>query len=390
MMSKRIIGALTLAMMTQLTSAQEVIQVLVGRQRTLPMPYATKFYIGDPSVATARDLPDQRQIIVTGIKTGTTSLTIYYPNGSVSEKMIRVFQHDPQTVIGGIREIYGEIEGVEFNIKAGEVVAAGAIYTQADLETFEAIKKRYPQIIDRVIDKSEKLMISVTVEVMEIDRSKGTDLGNGMLPPTMLNFQSETGLTPFWSFGVTDDILNRLAWWKSSGLGKVIAHPTLSVTDGDTATFLAGGEVPIAINTGLGAVALEYKKYGVILEVVPKITGSGKIMLDMTAEVSNIDFSVQDRQTGAPGLLKRQVDSKGLVEEGGVVLLAGIYQKMISKNRKRVPILGHLLPFIFSSVKNTEVVKELVILVTPQTPVVFDLKDYPMIEKERKSAKKGK
>lgn len=385
---KTIFTLLALFAALSTTRAQEKIQVLVGRQRTMAVPNAVQVNIGDATIAHAQAMPDQRQIIITGRSAGVTSLTIYRQDGSVSEKMIQVLQQDPRTVINEIKEIYGGIEGVEFRVKAEEVVAEGAVFTEADRQTFVEIKQRYPQIIDRVADKSEKLMISVTAEVIEIDKSSGTDLGNGTLPATSLEFLSQSNAMPLWSFGVTDDILNRIALWKSSGLGKVIAHPTLSVTNADTATFLAGGEVPVAISAGLGAVTVEYKKYGVILQVVPRITGSGKIMLDISAEVSNLDFSVQDRQSGAPGLLSRRVASKGLVEEGGTVLLAGIYQRMIEKSKKRVPLLGHLLPFIFSSVRNRETVKELVILVTPKTPVEFDLKDYPMIEKELQALRK--
>lgn len=370
---------------------QDVLQVVVGRQRVLEVPYyGTQINIADPAIAIAQRLPNQRQIIITGCSAGTTTLAISGLGGNVIEKVIRVVPQDPKTVLAEIREIFGGVEGVEFSVKASEVVATGAVYTEADLEAFNAIKKRYPQIIDRAVDKSEKLMISVTVEVIELIKTKGTELGKGDLPLSAASFSSENGLTPFWSFGVSDDILNRLALWKISGFGKVIANPTLAVTNGDTALFLAGGEIPIARDAGLGNVAIEYKEYGVRLKICPRLTGSGKIMLEIMAEVSNVDLAVQNRQTGSPGFLSRRIESKGLVEEGKSVLLAGIYQNFVSKNRKRIPILGHLMPFIFSSVTHREEKKELAVLVTPRTPVSSDLQDYPMIDKELQKLKKGK
>jgi pilus assembly protein CpaC len=375
----------------ELANAQDVIQVVAGRQRVLELPYyGTQINIADPTIAIGQRLPNQRQIIITGCSAGTTTLTISGFGGNVIEKVIRVVQQDPKTVLNEIKEIFGGIESMEFSVKAGEVVASGAIYTEADLEKFNAIKKRYPQIIDRVVDKSEKLMISVTVEVIELIRTKGTELGKGDLPLSSALFNSATGLKPFWSFGVSDDIVNRIALWKTSGLGKVIANPTLAVINSDTAVFLAGGEIPIAYNAGLGNLALEYKEYGVRLKVCPRLTGSGKILLAIMAEVSNIDLAVQNRQTGAPGLLSRRVSSTGMVEEGKSILLAGIYQTLVTKNRKRIPLLGHLLPFIFSSVAHREEKKELVVLVTPKTPVSSDLQDYPMITKELQKKKKGK
>ena len=71
-------------------------------------------------------------------------------------------------------------------------------------------------------------------------------------------------------------------------------------------------------------------------------------------------------------------------------MLAGIYQNVVTKNKKKVPVLGHVLPFLFSSVTDQEQQKELVVLVTPRTPVQFDIKDYPMIEKELNRLKTGR
>jgi pilus assembly protein CpaC len=388
-----IVISLVFGLLTGETLAQQtrVIQILAGHQKIIAVPANARIAIGDRSIAMATPRPNQREIVITGHRAGVTSLTISSRNGErVEERIIRVLQKNPHTVLAEIRDIFGEVEGITFSARQGEVVAEGAVYTQADLEKFQAILKRYPHIINRVEDKSEKLMIHVSVEVIEIVRTKGTDYNNGPLPPNTGSFFSQAGSKPQWAFGVEAGLLQRLAYWKSAGIAKVIANPTLTVTNGDTATFLAGGEVPVPVPAGIGVAAIEYKEFGVRLEVAPEITGSGKIMLDIMAEVSSIDFSGQDIQTGAPRLFTRRVSSRSLVNENDTVALAGIYQRMIVKNRRRVPILGHLLPFIFSSVREIEEIKELVVLVTPKTPVEFDIKEYPLMEKELQNLRRGR
>ena len=119
------------------------------------------------------------------------------------------------------------------------------------------------------------------------------------------------------------------------------------MANGDSASFLSGGEVPVPVPVGNGLVGIEYKEFGVRLEIVPEITESGKIYLDIMAEVSGLDIANSDLETGAPRFLSRRVTSKGLVADGQTVALAGIYQHTIQKNKRRVPLLGHVLPFLF-------------------------------------------
>ena len=73
--------------------------------------------------------------------------------------------------------------------------------------------------------------------------------------------------------------------------------------------------MPIVYQTRDG-LAIDYKEYGIKLQVTPELKGSGKILVDIEAEVSGLDFSVENEATGVPGFLTRRVSSKGLVEEG--------------------------------------------------------------------------
>lgn len=367
--------------------SQDIIEVVEGRSTTLRVPAGAQVGIGDQSIATAKQT-QTGMISITGQRPGETSLTIYLPGGPIQEKTIRVKKY-PRTLVAEVKEIFGEIEGVEFKVKSDEVVAEGAVYTEADRLLLERIMERYPYIINLVENKSEKLMVNIQVEFIEVTLTQGTDYNtNVALPAGIGTFTSITGSGPVWSFeAVAHNLFERVAYWKSHGLAKIIANPTLTVTNKDTATFLAGGEVPVPVDAGLGVTTVKYKKFGVILDVIPELTGAGKILVDIVAEVSGVDYSQRDVATGAPRLLTRRVASKGMVKEGETISLAGIYQKSVLKNKKRVPVLGHLLPFIFSSSSSSEEVKELIIMVTPRTPLDFNIRNYPYLEQELKNLK---
>ena len=65
-----------------------------------------------------------------------------------------------------------------------------------------------------------------------------------------------------------------------------LANPNLTALSGETATFLAGGEIPIPISQGLGAVSVEYKQYGISLAYTPTVLSDGRISLRVRPEVS--------------------------------------------------------------------------------------------------------
>ena len=81
-------------------------------------------------------------------------------------------------------------------------------------------------------------------------------------------------------------VLNAL---ESSGLAKMLAEPTLVAMSGQEAKFLVGGEFPIPISTGLGAVSVQWKKFGIILNFTPTVIADGALHLKLSTEVSDVD-----------------------------------------------------------------------------------------------------
>lgn len=156
-------------------------------------------------------------------------------------------------------------------------------------------------------------------------------------------------------------------------LSDVQAEPSIVTLDNRTARVLVGQETPIrVIDAGsVGQVGqapratVEFKETGIILEVTPHITNNRQILLNVSAEQSQIN-----EIGGDLGYVfdKRQARSQVLVGDGETAVIGGLTQTTITKNRSGIPILSRLplIGGLFSQTDSREVKQDLLILLTPR------------------------
>jgi pilus assembly protein CpaC len=152
---------------------------------------------------------------------------------------------------------------------------------------------------------------------------------------------------------------------QQKGMAFVVAEPTLSCRSGGVARFVSGGEVPIPVTDGLGATDVQYKEYGVILEVRPRTDRSGAIYADVDVELSQIDASV--RAGDFPGFVKRRTSTAVNMQSGQTVAIAGLMARESSRDRQGLPVLS-ALPLagsLFGSSRRQQRQTELLVLITP-------------------------
>lgn len=382
----RLTACLIVALNCSQLDAQQKLQVLAGHQRRLSVFSGSKVNIGDPTICTAYPI-NNREIILTGQNKGITSLTIVGPDGNMQEKFIEVISMDPKIVIQEIESILGQMTNVTFRSIAGDkVVAEGNIRSSKEMDKFRMIIDLYPNIVNWVEDFSEKETLSIEINILEISHTKNTDFGNDILSRASIQtpdagnlFSQKPKLT--WSIASTDQLLDQVLYWVTNGSARVVANPHLSVVSGDSAKFISGGEVPFQYSTRDG-LAVEWKAYGLIVKVAPIILPCSKVELHMEAEISDIDQTL-NAQMGVPAIRKRKAQSISVLRIGETAILAGLYQLNKSKETRRVPVLGHIFPWFFSSQKSIEEIKEIVILVTPYLPSKISQNDYPLIKEDK-------
>ena len=159
---------------------------------------------------------------------------------------------------------------------------------------------------------------------------------------------------------------------RENQLARVLAEPNLVAISGQTATFLAGGEVPIPVTQGgavAGSITIEYKEFGVRLGFTPTVLGGQIIRLHIMSEVSDAvpGASVTG---GLPTFTftTRRVESTIECGNGQTFALAGLLREQVRSVADKLPMLGDLpvLGALFSSVRYQKDDTELVVLVTPQ------------------------
>lgn len=159
-----------------------------------------------------------------------------------------------------------------------------------------------------------------------------------------------------------------LSLLESSGLSKTLAEPTLVAMSGQEAKFLAGGEFPIPQSTGLGAVTVQWKKFGIMLAFTPTVISEGLLNLKMSTEVSDVDptRAVTINGFSIPGVTSRQSETTVRLGDGQSFAIAGLMSSSMTSAIAKIPILGDLpiLGALFRSVSYSRNESELLVVVT--------------------------
>ena len=169
------------------------------------------------------------------------------------------------------------------------------------------------------------------------------------------------------AYGV--DILSALDLGERIGQVSTLASPNLTALSGETGTFLAGGEIPIPVSQGLGAVSVEYKPYGISLAYTPTVLADGRISLRVRPEVSQLTAAgaVQIGGTTIPALTTRRAETTVELGSGQSFMIAGLLQNSHDNSIDKAPGLGDvpILGTLFRSNAFQRNETELVIVVTP-------------------------
>jgi len=154
---------------------------------------------------------------------------------------------------------------------------------------------------------------------------------------------------------------------EADGRGKIISSPRVMTANQVEAIIEQGVEIPYQQATSSGATSVSFRKANLSLKVKPHITPDGKIAMELDV---NKDSPNRSLQTGGAGVAidTKHVKTEVLVENGGTVVIGGIYTQTSGTNIQRIPFLGDL-PYIGWMFKNREVINdktELLVFVTPR------------------------
>jgi pilus assembly protein CpaC len=165
------------------------------------------------------------------------------------------------------------------------------------------------------------------------------------------------------------NLLAALNLGETIGLVTTLAEPNLTALSGETAEFLAGGEFPIPMSSGLGSVSVEFKNYGVSLSYTPTVLANGRISLRVRPEVSELSNNGAVTLNGfsVPALTVRRAETTVELGSGQSFMIAGLLSNNSTNTITKMPGAGDIpvLGSLFRSTAYQRGETELVIVVTP-------------------------
>jgi len=191
--------------------------------------------------------------------------------------------------------------------------------------------------------KSE--MVAVSADIVEISGSLHKERGFSWPMDFVFGEQAIPGILTMGDFERRTLLATTLKLMETEGKAQILSNPKVITKSGTQANFTVGGEIPVPYSNAQG-VGAEFKKFGVILVVLPVIVAEKKDTVDvqLQLEVSNPDYSkpVLVGGTAIPSMITRQVQTEVELKSGETLVIGGLKRSNRNVAVSRVPILGSI------------------------------------------------
>jgi len=175
---------------------------------------------------------------------------------------------------------------------------------------------------------------------------------------------------------------------EEKNLATILAKPNLSAINGAEASFLAGGEFPIPIvsgSAGSQSVSIQFKEFGVKLKFIPTVIDSALVNIQVSAEVSSLDFENGIILSGfrVPSLITRKAETTVELNEDQFLIIGGLLSSEMVKTVSKLPVVGQipLIGKLFTSSRFMNKESELLIMVSPRIIQDISERELPEIKK---------
>ncbi|MDP3751253.1 MAG: type IV pilus secretin PilQ [Polaromonas sp.] len=177
-------------------------------------------------------------------------------------------------------------------------------------------------------------------------------------------FQAGTFAISLFSAGVTRFINLEISAMEADGKGKIVSSPRIVTADQVKALIEQGTELPYQQATSSGATSIAFRKANLKLEVTPQITPEGNIILQVDVNKDSVGRST----TNGFAIDTKHIQTQVLVENGGTVVIGGIFEQTEREDVTKVPLLGDLpaVGNLFKTRTRTANKSELLVFISPK------------------------
>ncbi|WP_410794977.1 type II and III secretion system protein family protein [Kluyvera sichuanensis] len=341
-------------------------------------------FISNPDIADYKVI-DGKKVVLYAKKSGNTDLTIYGAKGKVLRFITvtvdsvggtltaRINKQYPGTNIKIERYMSGE--KLTYIIKgdvATEEIRDEIYYTVGSLvgddkkdrevswssqdggdnKIDHLTKRQWGNVIDRMTVLSTSQQVNVKLTVVEVTKNFTDALGiewssltldsiiNGGSAANAAGVFSLIGFKGGFDAGNISTVINAV---KNDSIARVLAQPNLTVLSGEYASFLVGGEIPIVVDSGGdSSTSVEYKEYGIRLNIGAKVNRSDKIRLFISNELSNVTGSYTYNSYSIPTINTRRTQSTIELADGDSFVIGGLLSETDRESLSKVPYVGDI------------------------------------------------
>ncbi len=342
--------------------------------------------VADPNIADLQ-VVSPGVIYIFGKNAGQTSLIALGDNGEQTAALTLAVGAGAQAVSRPLQNLHPGSQ-TQVSAAGNRLVARGKVKDVGEATDLNALLSTEGQGLQSAINSAEyagSAQVNIRVRFAEVSRNELLRYGVnwnamfnngtfsfGLLTGGALAADAASGASNVISAGLASGNVNidaMLEALQSNGVLEVLAEPNITAMTGQTASFLAGGEVPVPVPVNRDLVGVEYKPYGVSLLFSPTLLPNGRIALQVRPEVSSVVTTNAATVNGylVPSFRVRRADTRVEVGSGQTFAIAGLFQRDSSQDIDKVPMLGDMpiLGNLFRSKRFQRNETELVILITP-------------------------
>jgi pilus assembly protein CpaC len=398
------------------------IEMFVGETRIFSVPDVARIAVGNGQIMSAASL-DDKEVIVFANATGTSSLFIWNRDGRYRRVKINIVPGDTSRYAREIAAFLSSIPKARAAVIGDKVVVEGDELDDQDLAKIDELAKRYPQIVNFTNPVGWDQMVLMDVKVVEFPKNELKELGlkwqamggaavagvwspisygksngeyqinlmtgSGNPAPIVGASSSGAGTVPLHSGLNLLSLLNmglnaQLNLLAEDGKAAILASPQLSARNGATAEFLAGGELPYTVSS-INGTTVQFKPYGIKLQITPRVAKNGVIRAKLNTEVSTVDSSIST--PSGPALLTRNTKTEFNLHSGDTLVLSGLISRKNSEDIAKVPLLGDI-PVLGALFRSTQFKNDETELVVFVTPTVVDSRSPALVDRIDKAKRR--
>ncbi len=405
-----------------MASSSSTLNLKINQNRILSVGKQIKdIFVSDPELVIVH-APSSRHVMISGKALGETDLLILGEDGSALAHYKVAVQADLSALERSVQHAFPEAQ-VKFSYNKGTVVVMGEVanalqaheiltiasgfakgFSSSDNSTSSMQESgatmagnssggtvpgggegKYPLVVNQLKTLGSS-QVNIAIRIVEMERSTSEQLGlrwssiGNMRWGTWDSLTTALGVSPGNQYPTTsvletmpdgsarhglNVIIDALV---ENSLVNVLAEPNLTAKSGEAATFMSGGEFPFPVDNSDDGVSIEFKRFGISLELTPTVLSNKQISLTVAPEVSTLsrEYSVSIAGVEVPGIQTRRASTTIELADGQSFALAGLVKNYQDQSVESLPFLGELpilAPFFSSnSFSNSET--ELVIIAT--------------------------